>query len=111
MTTKKWAALLLVASVLLAGCPDREATTEQVARQLLAGESKGKAAAKVLGNATCPVSGKPVGGTPSAPTFHSDFKGYRVGFMCPSCKGKFDSADDFKKADLLSKALQSVKGP
>ncbi len=66
---------------------------------------------KLVGNAKCPVSGKPVGGSAKAPTFHSDFQGYRVGFMCPSCKGKFDSSNDSKKLRLLNKALASVGKP
>jgi hypothetical protein len=65
-------------------------------------------APEVVGNAKCPVSDKPVGGDPKAPTFFSDFKGYRVGFMCPVCKGKFDSKDDAGKLELLNKALKSV---
>lgn len=62
---------------------------------------------EVVGNATCPVSDKPVGGSASAPSFYSDFQGKRVGFMCPSCKAKFDSAPDNKKQELLNKALKS----
>jgi hypothetical protein len=67
--------------------------------------------AQIVGNAVCPVSGKPVGGSATAPNFHSDFSGWRVGFMCPVCKGKFDSAPAAKKLELLNKALQSVGKP
>ena len=63
---------------------------------------------ELVGNSKCPVSGNPVGGSAKAPTFHSDFKGYRIGFMCPNCKGKFDRASDDEKLRLLNKALQSV---
>ncbi len=73
--------------------------------------SKTPAGVKSVGNAKCPVSGKPVGGSAKAPTFHSDFRGYRIGFMCPSCKGEFDSASGDKKLLLLNKALVSVKKP
>ena len=30
---------------------------------------------EIIGNATCPVSGKPVGGSAAAPSFYSDFRG------------------------------------
>ncbi len=63
---------------------------------------------ELVENATCPVSDSPVGGAPESPTFYSDYKGYRIGFMCPVCKGKFDSADDARKKELLDKALASV---
>lgn len=80
----------------------------------LAGPGAGCTGAKtpkgiqLVGNSKCPVSGNPVGGSAKAPTFHSDFKGHRVGFMCPNCKGKFDRASDAEKLSLLNKALQSV---
>lgn len=61
-----------------------------------------------MGNAVCPVSDKPVGGAPRAPSFYSDYQDHRIGFMCPTCKGTFDSADDREKGRLLKKALQSV---
>jgi hypothetical protein len=73
--------------------------------------AKTPAGIKAVGNAACPVSGKPVGGSAKAPTFHSDFRGYRVGFMCPVCKGDFDGASDAKKLRLLNKALVSVNKP
>ena len=79
----------------LAGCPGDKATPG--------------AGAEVVGNAVCPVSGKPVGGAPSAPSFYSDHQGRRIGFMCPSCKGKFDSASEQEKTRLLKKAMESVK--
>lgn len=69
------------------------------------------AGVKLVGNATCPVSGKPVGGSASSPNFHADFRGYRIGFMCPNCKGKFDRAGDAKKLELLNKALKSTGKP
>jgi len=65
-----------------------------------------KADIQLVGNTLCPVSGKPVGGSPSAPNFYSDHNGYRIGFMCPVCKGKFDSADAIKQDELLKKALE-----
>jgi|GEM_PF-5174817 len=58
-----------------------------------------------VGNSVCPVSGKPVAGNPQAPNFYSDHNNFRIGFMCPVCKGKFDSADDAKKDEFLAKAL------
>jgi hypothetical protein len=61
-------------------------------------------AIKAVGNASCPVSDKPVAGDPAAPTFSSDFEGWRVGFMCPVCKGEFDGATLAKKKRLLAKA-------
>ena len=73
-----------------------------------AAQSSPAALPEVVGNATCPVSGKPVGGSAAAPSFYSDFHGKRVGFMCPNCKGTFDSAAEDKKLDLLNKALASV---
>ncbi len=88
--------VLTVTLALLAGCQSKPAPASSRDVQL-------------VGNATCPVSGKPVGGTAAAPTFHSDYRGHRVGFMCPSCKGTFDSADDMKKEDLLRKALDSAE--
>ncbi len=66
---------------------------------------------KPVGNSVCPVSDNPVGGSPDKPHFYSDFKGYRIGFMCPVCKGKFDKADDAEKKDILNKALKSVGKP
>ncbi len=74
-----------------------------------AAPAKQKAAIQVLGNTVCPVSGKPVGGSPSAPNFYSDHNGYRIGFMCPVCKGKFDSADTAKKDEYLKKAQAGPK--
>lgn len=69
---------------------------------------KEKAVVQVVGNSECPVSGKVVGGKAASPTFYSDFRGYRIGFMCPVCKGKFDSADETGKLEYLNKALKSV---
>lgn len=66
------------------------------------------AGAEIIGNSACPVSDKPVAGSAKNPTFYSDFKGMRVGFMCPNCKGTFDSAADDKKLELINKALSSV---
>jgi hypothetical protein len=65
----------------------------------------------VIGNSICPVSGQPVAGKPDAPTFYSDFKGWRIGFMCPVCKGKFDAADAAQKLAYLNKALTSAGKP
>lgn len=66
----------------------------------------------LVGNSVCPVSEKPVGGSAQNPHFYSDFKGYRVGFMCPVCKGIFDKADEEQKQAFVNKALASVKkGP
>lgn len=87
--------VLTVTLALLAGCQSKPAPS-------------GGGDVKVVGNVTCPVSDKPVGGTAAAPSFYSDYRGHRVGFMCPSCKGKFDGADDSKKEELLRKAIDSV---
>jgi len=96
MTVPRYLPLLIPLALLLAlaGCPRGKATST--------------AGAEVVGNAICPVSGKPVGGTPSAPCFFSEHKGYRIGFMCPSCKGKFDSANEQEKTRLLQKAQMSI---
>lgn len=59
-----------------------------------------------VGNATCPVSNKPVAGKPEAPSFYSVFQGHKVGFMCPVCKGTFDSATAAEKRVLLDRALK-----
>jgi hypothetical protein len=63
---------------------------------------------ELVGNSVCPVSGKPVAGKPDNPTFYSDFRGYRLGFMCPVCKAAFDSATDAQKLTYLNQALESV---
>lgn len=62
-----------------------------------------------VGNKLCPISGKPVGGSPEAPIFYSDYQGHRIGFMCPVCKGKFDSANAELKDEYLQKALTEQK--
>lgn len=66
---------------------------------------------QVVGNATCPVSGKPVGGSAAAPSFYSDFRGHRVGFMCPNCKATFDGSAETRKLELLNKALEAADKP
>jgi hypothetical protein len=70
-----------------------------------------KGTVEKIGNAVCPVSGKPVAGTPDAPTFYSDYQNYRIGFMCPVCKAKFDSGAHAQKLDWLNKALKSAGKP
>jgi len=82
-----------------------------VAPWIALAESPAASAPELVGNKLCPVSGNPVGGSPDNPFFFSDFKGYRVGFMCPVCKAKFDKADDAGKTELLNKALASVGKP
>jgi hypothetical protein len=65
---------------------------------------RGSQAAQIAGNALCPVSDKPVAGSPSAPTFFADHRGYRIGFMCPHCLATFRSAPEPEKDRLLAKA-------
>lgn len=89
MTRKTSLLVLLLLTSLCCACPRQRAEPPAV---------------QVVGNATCPVSGKPVAGAPDAPTFHSDFEGYRIGFMCPVCKGTFDKAPLEEKRRLLSRA-------
>ena len=86
---------LLLLSLILTACPG--------------GNSAPAAGATIVGNAVCPVSDKPVGGSAKAPSFYSDFKGHRIGFMCPSCKGKFDAAKKQEQDRLLQKALESTR--
>jgi len=52
-----------------------------------------------------------VGGSAAAPSFHSEYRGKRIGFMCPNCKATFDGSDDARKLELLNKALISVGRP
>ena len=66
---------------------------------------------KVMGNPVCPVSGNAVGGSAQNPHFHSDFKEFRIGFMCPTCKGTFDESSDEQKLLFLNKALAGVNKP
>jgi hypothetical protein len=84
-----------------------------VAGAALAADEKADGETDVVwvGNGTCPVSGNPVGGTAASPFFNSDFKGYRIGFMCPSCKAKFEKADEAGKLELLNKALKTAGKP
>jgi hypothetical protein len=76
--------------------------------QAKAGEAP---AVQLVKNPICPVSDMPVAGPADNPTFTSDYKGYRIGFMCPVCKGKFDKADEVKKLAWLNKALAKVGKP
>jgi hypothetical protein len=92
---------LLVAGAILFGA---SAITSSIA----AGDESKPA---LVANSICPVSGKPVAGKPEAPTFFSDFRGWRIGFMCPVCKGQFDAADDAQKLAYLNRALKSVGKP
>jgi hypothetical protein len=85
---------LLIGLLLAVGCGSQTPTTDP--------------GVKMVGNSTCPVSGNPVGGMANNPTFYSDYNGYRVGFMCPVCKGKYDDADDKARRQWLEKALASV---
>jgi hypothetical protein len=66
------------------------------------------APAVLLGNATCPVSGEPVAGTPENPTFKSTFQGVTMGFMCPMHMADFENGTDVQKVAWLEKARASL---
>jgi hypothetical protein len=96
-------------------CPHAKQNTEGAGCPGMAAAAENKDEVKpvpddlqVVGNSICPVSGKNVAGAANAPTFYSDWKSYRIGFMCPVCKGTFDGSDDSGKDALLKKALESV---
>ncbi len=44
---------------------------------------------KTLGNKVCPLSGRPVAGTPEQPTSYSDIRGYRLAFADETQKKTF----------------------
>ena len=125
---KKQMILVLILSASLVfyvfGCTKKKSETEQQSSEIQSDSVKSKMKkiklvpkdgtkltmkkTMLVGNSLCPVSGKAVAGDPKEPTFHSDFEGYRIGFMCPVCKGKFDSADENGKKEMLKTALKSV---
>ena len=67
-------------------------------------------AAVLLGNATCPVSGTPVAGTPQNPTFRSTFQGVTLGFMCPTHHAEFEQGTDAQTTAWLKVARDSLAG-
>lgn len=87
--------------------PAKVEKNEQVEAEKVKKPAEANDSINWIGNKLCPVSGKPVGGSPEAPMFYSDYQGYRIGFMCPVCKGKFDSANTELKDEYLQKALAS----
>ena len=88
---------LLVLVLFAAGCPSTETRAPMAAAE-----------GTVLGNATCPVSGEPVAGTPGHPTFTSTFRGTTVGFMCPMHLREFEEGTEAQKDAWLAKARASV---
>jgi hypothetical protein len=61
-------------------------------------ESTQKTAAPGMLNSKCPFSGEAVDQNVT-----TSYGGGTVGFCCAGCKGKFESANDKAKADMLAK--------
>ncbi len=64
-----------------------------------------------VGNKTCPLSGRPVAGTPDVPTVYSDLRGYRLGFADEEQKKRFDGLSTNSRLSFLNRALKERRMP